>query len=240
MPLLRPQTLTNLARTQAEGGVILSMLSVMGDPASSFGRVVRDPDGRVVEIVEVAEARQRPNTADLLAIPELNVGVYCFEAAWLWAQLPFLPIRQARSGQEYYLTDMVSRAVEQGRGVEAIVLEDADECLGAGTREELTAVEKAFRRRTNRRWLAAGVTMIDPETTYIDQSAIIGQDTVIWPNSYIQGNSRIGEDCIIGPNSIIRDAQIGRGCHIEQAVVENTILEDGTSVEAFTVLKANN
>jgi bifunctional UDP-N-acetylglucosamine pyrophosphorylase/glucosamine-1-phosphate N-acetyltransferase len=82
--------------------------------------------------------------------------------------------------------------------------------------------------------------MIDPETTYIDQSAIIGQDTVIWPNSYIQGNSRIGEDCIIGPNSIIRDAQIGRGCHIEQAVVENTILEDGTSVEAFTVLKANN
>jgi bifunctional UDP-N-acetylglucosamine pyrophosphorylase/glucosamine-1-phosphate N-acetyltransferase len=158
----------------------------------------------------------------------------------LWAQLPFLPIRQARSGQEYYLTDMVSRAVEQGRGVEAIVLEDADECLGAGTREELTAVEKAFRRRTNRRWLANGVTLIDPETTYIDQSVIIGQDTVIWPNSYIQGNSRIGEDCVIGPNSVIRDAQIGRGCYVEQAVVENTILEDGTRVEAFTVLKANN
>ena len=236
MPLLRPQTLHNLAQAQAKEGVILSMLSVMGDPDSAFGRVVRDGDGKVIEIVEVAEARQRPNTAELLAIRELNAGVYCFEAGWLWEQLPFLPIRQARSGQEFYLTDMVGRAVEQGKSVEAIVVEDADECLGAGTREEMTAVEKAFRRRTNRHWLAMGVTLIDPETTYIDQTVIVGQDTVIWPNTYIQGNSQIGEDCILGPNTIIRNAQIGKGCHVEQAVVENTILKDGTRVEPFTFL----
>lgn len=238
MPLLRSKTLRNLAQTQAQDGVFLSMLSVMGEPASSFGRVVRNEAGEVVEIVEVAEAKQRPNTAELLDIRELNVGVYCFDAEWLWQQLPQLPIRQARSGQEYYLTDMVGRAVEQGRKVEAIVVEDADECLGAGTRAELTAVEKAFRRRANRHFLASGVTMIDPETTYIDQTVIIGQDTIIWPNTYIQGNSRIGDDCVLGPNTIIRDAQIGKGCHIEQAVVENSIVEDGTKVTPFTVLKS--
>jgi bifunctional UDP-N-acetylglucosamine pyrophosphorylase/glucosamine-1-phosphate N-acetyltransferase len=81
-----------------------------------------------------------------------------------------------------------------------------------------------------------GVTLIDPETTYIDQTVIIGQDTVIWPNTYIQGNSQIGEDCVLGPSTIIRNAQIGKGCHIEQAVVENTILKDGTRVEPFTFL----
>jgi bifunctional UDP-N-acetylglucosamine pyrophosphorylase / glucosamine-1-phosphate N-acetyltransferase len=240
MPLLRPETLKKLAQSQAEGGVAVSMLSVIGSPASSFGRVVRNTGGKVTEIVEVAEARQRPNTAELLAIRELNVGVYCFEAGWLWEQLPLLPIRQARSGQEYYLTDMVERAVTQDKGVEAIVVEDPDECLGAGTRAEMTAVEKAFRRRTNKHWLENGVTLIDPEATYIDQTVIIGQDTIIWPNTYLQGNSRIGQDCVIGPNTIIRDAQIGQGCHIEQAVIENTIVNDSTRVEPFTILKETN
>ncbi len=234
MPLLQPETMGRLAEAQAKEGVILSMLSVMGDVSSSFGRVVRNPAGNVVEIVEVAEAKQRPNTEELIAIRELNVGVYCFDAAWLWEQIPFLPIRQARSGQEYYLTDMVGRAVEQGKKVAAIVVEDADECLGAGTRAEMIGVEKAFRRRANNRWLAAGVTLIDPETTYIDQTAIIGQDTIIWPNTYIQGSSQIGEDCVIGPNTIIRNAQIGQGCHVEQAVVEDTIVESGVKVEPFT------
>jgi bifunctional UDP-N-acetylglucosamine pyrophosphorylase/glucosamine-1-phosphate N-acetyltransferase len=80
--------------------------------------------------------------------------------------------------------------------------------------------------------------MIDPDTTYIDQTVIIGQDTVIWPNTYIQGNSRIGDDCVLGPNTIIRDAQVGKGCHIEQSVVEDTIVEDGTKVAPFSVLKS--
>lgn len=237
MPLLKAETMRRLAAAQAQEGVILSMLSVLGDSTSSFGRVVRNAEGKVVEIVEVAEAKQRPNTAELLAIKELNVGVYCFDGDWLWEQIPFLPIRQARTGQEYYLTDMVGRAVEQGRTVEAIVVEDADECLGAGTRAEMVAVEKAFRKRANQRWLAAGVTLIDPDTIYIDQSVAIGQDTIIWPNTYLQGNTSIGDDCVLGPNSIIRDAQIGSGCLVEQAVVEDSILEAGTKLAPFTSLK---
>ena len=230
MPLLKANTITRLAQTQVETGAAVVMLSVLGEPASSFGRVVRSAAGSVAEIVEVTEARQRPNTAELLAIRELNAGVYCFDADWLWTNIGNLPLRQARSGPEYYLTDMVGLAVDQGRLVEAIVTNDADECLGAGTRQELVAVEKAFRRRANARWLAAGVTLVDPDTIYIDPDVTIGQDTIIWPNTFLQGTTTIGEDCVLGPNSIVRDAQVGDSSVIEQAVVENVTLAAGTRV----------
>jgi bifunctional UDP-N-acetylglucosamine pyrophosphorylase/glucosamine-1-phosphate N-acetyltransferase len=230
MPLLKAETIVRLAQIQAETDAAVVMLSVMGDPASSFGRVVRGAAGSVAEIVEVAEARQRPNTAELLAIRELNAGVYCFDADWLWANIDKLPLRQARSGREYYLTDMVGLAVDEGRLVEALVTEDADECLGAGTRQEMVAVEKAFRRRANARWLANGVTLVDPDTIYIDPDVTIGQDTIIWPNTFLQGATAVGEDCVIGPNSIIRNVQVGDGCVIEQAVVENVTLAAGTRV----------
>jgi bifunctional UDP-N-acetylglucosamine pyrophosphorylase / glucosamine-1-phosphate N-acetyltransferase len=230
MPLLRPQTLAALAQTQARTGAAIAMLSLLGELPSSFGRVVREENGRVREIVEVAEARQRPNTAELLAIRELNAGVYCFAGQWLWDNLPHLPLSQARTGPEYYLTDMVEMAIRQELAVEAIISDDPEECLGAGTRAELVAVEKAFRRRANNYWLAHGVTLIDPDSTYIDQDVTIGQDTIIWPNSYLQGQTRIGEDCIIGPNAILRDAQIGNGCRIEQAVVEKGVIADNEVV----------
>jgi len=239
MPLLRADTLARLAAAQREAGALVAMLSVSGDPDSSFGRVARDENGRVAEIVEVAEAQQRPNTGELLAIRELNAGVYCFDGAWLWRTIDSLPLRQARNGEEYYLTDMISLAVAQGGLVEALAVEDADECLGAGTRQEMVAVERAFRRRANQRWMAYGVTLVDPDSVYIDQDVTIGRDTIIWPNTYVQGNSHIGEDCVIGPNTIIRSAQIGAACRIEQAVVENISLAEGTDVAPFTVMKGS-
>lgn len=236
MPLLRPETLRQLAHLQEQQDAALAMLTVMGEATSSFGRVVRDDSGRVIEILEVAQARRRPNPEQWLAIPELNVGVYCFAADWLWANLPHLPLRQARSGREYYLTDMVAMAVNQQRPVATLTLSDPDEGLGAGTRQELVMVEKAFRRRQNEKWLAAGVTLLDPQTTYIDPDVTIGQDTIIWPNTHLQGQTTIGDDCQIGPNSIIRDATIGSGCRVEQAVIEKTTLPDDTFVRPFSYL----
>jgi bifunctional UDP-N-acetylglucosamine pyrophosphorylase/glucosamine-1-phosphate N-acetyltransferase len=199
--------------------------------------VLRNPDDDgVAEIVEVAEAKRRANAEALLNMRELNVGVYCFAADFLWQHIQQLPLRQARSGPEYYLTDMIETAVKQGVRVEANVADDPDESLGAGTRAELVAVEKAFRRRASAKWLANGVTLIDPETTYIDQDVMIGQDSVIWPNSYIQGQTTIGEDCVIGPNTILRDAKIGAGCRIEQAFVVGSEVAAGTAVKPFSVI----
>lgn len=233
MPLLRADTLSRLAQTQVKTGAAVVMLSVKGEFASTFGRVVRDRNGYVAEIVEVAEARLRPNTQELLAISELNVGVYCFDGAWLWQNIYDLPLRQARSGQEYYLTDMIELAVAQDRLVEAILTDDAAESLGAGTRAEMVAVERAFRQRANRRWLDSGVTLVEPASTFIDQDVIIGQDTVIWPNTYLQGAATIGTDCVVGPNTVVRNARIGNHCRLEQVVVENCVLVDGTIVNPF-------
>lgn len=225
MPLLRPETLRRLAETQATTDAAVAMLSVIGDPASSFGRIVRDAHGHVIEICEAAEARRRPNADEILAIRELNAGVYCFSAEFLWHHIHNLPLRQARSGQEYYLTDLIAVAVAEAAiddaGVVAIPTDDPDECLGAGTRAELVLVEKAFRRRTANRWLVDGVTLIDPDTTYIDTDVEIGQDTVIWPNSYLQGTTIIGPDCTIGPSAVVRDV----------------VVAPGTVVPPFTVLE---
>ena len=236
MPLLKAETIQQLAHKQTEGGSAIVMLSVMGETSSSFGRVIRGEDGSVLEIVEVAEAKQRPNTAGILAIRELNAGVYCFDADFLWQNIDQLPLRQARSGVEYYLPDMIETAVSQNRRVDAIVTEDPDECLGAGTRPELVEVEKAFRRRANNKWLANGVTLIDPDSTFIDQDVRIGQDTIIWPNTYIQGKTVVGEDCVIGPNTILRNATLGDGCVVEQTVVENAEIKAGTKVNRFAVI----
>lgn len=234
MPLLRAETIRRLATVQTESGAAVVLLSVMGEPDSTFGRVLRDPDGRVCEILEVAEAKRRPNTEDLLAIRELNAGVYCYDADWLWANIDNLPLRKARRGEEYYLTDLVEMAVAQGELVEAVVLDDPAEGLGAGTRAEMVAVERAFRRRATNYWLAHGVTIVEPDTTYIDPDVAIGQDTVIWPGSYLLGRTSIGDECRIGPNTTLRDAQIGDGCVVEQAIVERAELPPGQTVEPFS------
>ncbi len=229
MPLLRAETLRRLAEMQRETGAAVALLTVPGEPDSSFGRIARGEDGRVVEIVEVVEARQRPNTEGLLAIRELNAGVYCFDGEWLWANIHRLPIRQARRGQEYYLTDMVGIAVAQGRVVTAVMTDDPDEGLGAGTRAEMVEVERAFRRRVNGRWLAAGVTLVEPDATYIGPDVTIGRDTIIWPNTFLQGRTTIGEACVIGPNAIVRDCDVGDHCRIEQLLIEHRTVPDGTT-----------
>jgi bifunctional UDP-N-acetylglucosamine pyrophosphorylase/glucosamine-1-phosphate N-acetyltransferase len=229
MPLLRAETMRRLAEAQGESGAVVALLSVPGEPSSSFGRVVRDEFGRVREIVEVAEARRRPEADELLAIRELNAGVYCFDGDWLWATIDQLPIRQARRGNEYYLTDLIEMAVAQGRGVVAVMADDSDEGLGAGTRAEMVAVERAFRRRVNARWLDSGVTLVEPDATYIGPDVIIGRDTIIWPNTFLQGRATIGAECVIGPNTIVRDAAVGDRCRIEQLLIEGIVVPDGTT-----------
>ncbi|CUS03235.2 Bifunctional protein GlmU (fragment) [Candidatus Promineifilum breve] len=230
MPLLRAATMCRLVDAQRQSGAAVALLSVAGGPESTFGRVVRDASGGVGEIVEVAEARRRPNAAELLAIGELNAGVYCFDGDWLWATIPNLPIRQARRGNEYYLTDLIELAVAQGRAVVAVAADDPDEGLGAGTRAEMVEVERAFRRRVNAHWLANGVTLVEPDATWIGPDVTIGGDTVIWPNTFLQGQTTIGEACVIGPNAIVRDATVGRHCRIEQSVIEKMNVPDDTTI----------
>jgi len=229
MPLLTERTLEGLVQLQRSGDGPFSMLTVMADDPRGFGRVVRDDSGDVREIVEEAHA-----TPEQLAIRELNISVYCFNADWLWETLPRIPLSPKG---EYYLTDLVGIAGAEGSSVRAMVAEDASETIGINTRVHLAEAEAVLRRRINRKWMLAGVTILDPETTYIEAGVTIGQDAVIWPNTFLSGETSVGDDCILGPGAIVRDTRIGNGCRVLNSVLEGAVLEDNVDVGPFGHLR---
>lgn len=229
MPLLTPETLNALVEKQVHNSGPFSMLTVIRADAGGFGRVIRDEHGQVIAIVEEAQATQ-----EQLAIQELNVGAYCFDAQWLFQALPRIPLSPKG---EYYLTDLVAIAVAAGKSVQALVAPEAEETIGINTRVHLAEAQALLRQRINRAWMLAGVTLDDPSSTYIEPDVRIGQDTVILPNSHLQGSAVVGENCIIGPNSVIKDTRIGDRCKIRASVLESAVLEDDVDVGPFAHLR---
>jgi bifunctional UDP-N-acetylglucosamine pyrophosphorylase / glucosamine-1-phosphate N-acetyltransferase len=229
MPLLRAETLQKLVEAQKASGGPMTLLTVIHDNPRGFGRVVRKMDGTVQAIVEEYVA-----TPEQLTIQELNVGAYCFRAEWLWNALQRI---QVSPKGEYYLTDTVEIAVRDNLPVQAIVMDDFVETIGVNTRVHLAEAEAAMRKRINEQHMLAGVTMIDPASTYIEAGVSIGRDTVVWPNTYLFGKTSIGQDCQIGPNSHIRDTKIGNGCKVFMAVTEGAVLEDNVDMGPFARLR---
>ena len=229
MPLIKSNTLQRLVSAQSKHAGPITMLTIrVGDPRG-FGRIVRDENGNVRAIVEEVQA-----TPEQLAICELNPGVYCFNASWLWDALKW--IKLSPKG-EFYLTDLVGIAVNEGQAVQTILVEDVSEMIGINTRAHLAEATSILRDRINRAWMLAGVTLIDPGNTYIEPGIPIGQDTVIWPNTYLLGETTIGDNCTLGPNSIIKDTVIGNGCEVTSSVLEAAVLEDDVDVGPFGHLR---
>jgi bifunctional UDP-N-acetylglucosamine pyrophosphorylase/glucosamine-1-phosphate N-acetyltransferase len=229
MPLLRPETIKQLVKTQKVNKGPVTMLTVNSAHARGFGRVVRGPDGSLKAIVEEAAA-----TEQQLSIQELNVGAYCFNAEWLWKALR--KIQVSKKG-EYYLTDTISLAVMEGLTVQAVVSDDLLDTIGINTRLHLAEAEGAMRLRINQAHMLAGVTIVDPASTYIEPGVKIGRDTVIWPNSYLRGKTVIGEGCVIGPNTIAEDTKIGECCEILAAVLDGAVVEDNVGIGPFARLR---
>ena len=168
--------------------------------------MVRDADGR--RRPRIVEAQDATAEAEL-AIEERNTGVYLVSAPLLWAGLANLDTNNEQG--ELYVTDVVSFAVERGDGVEALWLEDADECLGINTRAELAEAGRIMRRRINDGLMAEGVTIIDPDSTYIDATVRVGRDTVIEPGCTITGNSVLGEGVHVKAGCYIEDSRLDEG-----------------------------
>jgi bifunctional UDP-N-acetylglucosamine pyrophosphorylase/glucosamine-1-phosphate N-acetyltransferase len=230
MPLLREDTLRRLVEAhQAHPGAAITMLILIDEEARGFGRVLRNSEGLVEAIVEEAEA-----TSEQMAIRELNAGVYCFTASWLWPALRRIPLS---SKGEYFLTDLVAMAAADGLPVQSIRTDDPSEALGINNRIHLAEAEAVLRQRTNRAWMLSGVTLIDPQSIYIEPDVEIGGDTVIYPNTYLQGKTRIGQGCTIGPNSVLRDTLVGDHCTVFASVAEKAILEDDVDIGPFAHLR---
>ena len=230
MPLLHVDTLTSVVARQRENMGPLSMVTVVADDARGFGRVVRDDEeGCVRTVVE-----QDHLTDKQRVIREMNVGVYCFEANWLWAQLP--DILPSLNG-EYYLTDLVGTAANQGHAIGTIMITDESEAIGVNTRVHLAQAENALRERVNRDWMERGVTITDSATTYIESGVTIGQDTTILPNTHLLGQTMVGEGCVIGPNSVVRDTTMASRCRVECSVLDHAVLENDVHVGPFGHLR---
>jgi bifunctional UDP-N-acetylglucosamine pyrophosphorylase/glucosamine-1-phosphate N-acetyltransferase len=228
MPLIRPETLHQLMEAHLEYEGPITMLTGFAEDPRGFGRVERAADGSVLAIVEEAVA-----TPEQLKIRELNLSIYCFRAAWLWTALG--RIKVSPKG-EYYLTDVVAIAREDGLKVQAIVLKDFSEAIGINTRVHLAEAEALLKMRINRHWMEFGVSIIDPDSTYIGPEVRIGRDTIIGPNTHLRGDTVIGEESNIGPNCIIEDAAIGRRCTILSSVIEKAVVEDEVSMGPFAHL----
>jgi bifunctional UDP-N-acetylglucosamine pyrophosphorylase/glucosamine-1-phosphate N-acetyltransferase len=205
------------------------MLSVVAEDPRGFGRVLRDEDGEIKAIIEESHA-----TPEQLEIRELNTGVYCFSARWLWDALRRVELSPKG---EYYLTDLVHIAVSDGSSVQALEVDDPSEMIGINTRVHLAEASAKMRQRINHRWMLAGVTMIDPATTYIEPGVTIGQDTVIWPNTFLRGGTQVGESCSLGPNTVILDTQLGHRVKVMASVVENAIVEEDVDIGPFGHLR---
>jgi bifunctional UDP-N-acetylglucosamine pyrophosphorylase/glucosamine-1-phosphate N-acetyltransferase len=229
MPLLRLETLTRLIEIQEKNPGPMTILTVLAADPRGFGRVLRSPGGDVKAIIEEADA-----TPEQLSIQELNAGVYCFSANWLWDALHRIPLCEKG---EFYLTDTVSLAVDDGLPVQALACEDLTEVIGINTRVHLAEAEAAMRVRINRLHMLAGVTIVDPGATYIETDVTIGRDTVIWPNTFLRGKTTIGEGCTIGPNTIAEDTTIGNDCAVLAAVMEKAVVDDNVSIGPFARLR---
>jgi bifunctional UDP-N-acetylglucosamine pyrophosphorylase/glucosamine-1-phosphate N-acetyltransferase len=204
VPLIPGKGIQELYQVHQERQAAITIQTAVLPDGLHYGRVVRNPDGTVAAVVQSRDA-----TPDVLSIREINTGTYFFEAAFLRETLGEL--RPNNIQKELYLTDLIYLAKERRRTVAAVIEENWETVLGINSRQELAAATHYLKRQINDRHMAAGVTLIDPEDTFIGPLVAIGRDTVIYPNVYLEGRTEIGENCVIEPNVKITDSELADG-----------------------------
>ncbi len=229
MPLVTTGTMSALIGAQEANAGPLSLLTVTTRDSRGFGRLLRDSSGRITGVVEEAHA-----TPEQLVIQELNAGVYCVRADWLWEQLERLPVSPKG---EYYLTDLVAAAAGEGEQISWVETGDVGEVIGINTQVHLAEAEAVVRRRIGVKWMDQGVTMQDPTSTYIDLDVRLGSGVMILANTHLQGATTIGPGSVIGPNTVIRDSSVGEECTILASHLDGATLGDRVVIGPFGHLR---
>jgi bifunctional UDP-N-acetylglucosamine pyrophosphorylase/glucosamine-1-phosphate N-acetyltransferase len=201
-PLLRPPTLASLVRIHRRAGAAATVLSANLANATGYGRVVRDKSGGVARIVEQADA-----SPEELAVGEVNTSIYVFRRSVLAPALRRLSPDNSQG--EYYLTDTIAVLHDAGYSVEAMVVEDPMEAAGVNDRQQLAVAEAELRDRINERWMRRGITMVDPEQTYIDTTVELSPDVVLYPGTHLQGNTTVASGAELGPHTQLSDCSVG-------------------------------
>jgi bifunctional UDP-N-acetylglucosamine pyrophosphorylase/glucosamine-1-phosphate N-acetyltransferase len=230
VPLLRPATIEALVDRHVERRAAATVLVAAVDQPDGYGRIVRQ-DGEIVAIVEHKDA-----TAAQRAIREINSGIYAFDLDVLFDALRAVGSSNAQG--EYYLPDLVRIYRQRGLRVETLVLDDPQEILGVNSRKELADVSRILRDRKNDELMAAGVTIVDPATTWVHPDVEVGADTILHPNVYLEGRTRIGSGCEIHAGVRIIDSTIGDRVVINNfCVIRQSRVDDGALIGPFAQLR---
>jgi bifunctional UDP-N-acetylglucosamine pyrophosphorylase / glucosamine-1-phosphate N-acetyltransferase len=230
VPMLDPATLSALLEEHRSAGNAVTVLTAVVPDPTGYGRVLRGPDGAVTAIVEHRDA-----TPAELAVDEINSGIYAFGAEVLTAALARLAPHNAQG--ERYLTDVVGIARGDGHRVGALVCPDPWQVQGVNDRVQLAAVGAELNRRLVEGWMRAGVTVVDPATTWLDAGVELARDARIEPGVQLHGSTRVGEGATIGPDTTLTDTVVGAGAQVIRTHGSQAEIGPGASVGPFAYLR---
>ena len=229
-PLLTGAELARLTEAHRGKGAVATVLTAhMPDPAG-YGRVIRNDQGQVIKIVEQKDATETERQVN-----EVNTGIYCFECQPLFAALSNITCVNAQG--EYYLTDVIGLLANQGQVVWAVPVADYQQTLGINSRVQLAEAETILRRRKLIELMEAGVTVMDPASTFVDSEVTVGSDTVLYPFTWLEGATTIGSNCQVGPNSRIANTQIGDDVTLHFVYAHECRIGDKVTVGPYVHLR---
>ncbi|CAM3987088.1 bifunctional UDP-N-acetylglucosamine diphosphorylase/glucosamine-1-phosphate N-acetyltransferase GlmU [Alkalicoccus chagannorensis] len=229
-PLLTAATMDKLLEHHEKQQAKATILTAHAEDPSGYGRVLRERDDSVLKIVEQKDADEREKQ-----IREINTGTYCFDNRTLFETLKQVGNDNAQG--EYYLPDVVGILHDKGEEIHAYQSEDFNETMGVNDRAALSAAEKQMKLRINEHWMREGVTIVDPEQTYIGTDVTIGADTVLEPGTILRGEVSIGADCHIGPHTEVSESRIADGTTIRQSVVHQSSIGARVQIGPFAHLR---
>ncbi|GAB4277386.1 MAG: hypothetical protein Kow0029_20010 [Candidatus Rifleibacteriota bacterium] len=229
-PLISTETLQEMIELHLSQKPAITMMTLeMKDPGN-YGRILRDEKG----IKAVREAKDC--TAEELKIKEVNLAVYIFESRFLFDNI--FKLNSKNKQNEYYLTDLIEMAYQQGLSVLACKEKDETSTLGINSRQHLALVNGILQKKILEKHMENGVTIVDPSQTLIGPDCLIASDTTIWPGTLIEGSCIIGSNCEIGPNCHISNAKLGNNCRLQFCVIENAELESNSYIKPFSTIRS--
>ncbi|MCL3817826.1 bifunctional UDP-N-acetylglucosamine diphosphorylase/glucosamine-1-phosphate N-acetyltransferase GlmU [Aeromicrobium wangtongii] len=230
VPLLTSQTLAELLVDHRAAGRAVTILTAEVDDPTGYGRILRDADGAVTAIREHRDA-----SPEELAVHEINSGILAVDAQFLRHAVASLESGNAQG--ELYLTDIVGKAVAEGRPVGAHVLEDVWQTEGVNDRAQLARLGRELNRRLTRQWMAEGVTMVDPETTWIDSAVTLARDVTLLPGTQLLGATSVAEGATIGPDTTLRNVEVGEDASIIRTHGSDAVIGARANVGPFAYLR---